>query len=810
MKNSWLHILLGILLPLLSTAQEGKKGHVQGYVVVSQSNEKIPFCHIKIIESGDQFISDENGFFKTPILNFGEHHFVISNVGYGTDTINVTLNKPLLKYNIELEPIVYVIGPHTVVADKEHVGAIGRIKPIEGVMIAHGKKAEIINLDHVNGNLANNNARQIYATIPGLNIWESDGAGIQLGIGGRGLSPNRTANYNTRQNGYDISADALGYPESYYTPPSQAIAQIQFIKGAASLQFGPQFGGMINFKLKEGDKYREITGEYQKTFSSFGGNSTYFDCGGSAKRMQYFGFFNWKTGNEWRPNSAYEIMSGGINFTYHIDENKSINVEFTKMNYLAQQPGGLTDYEFEHTPLISKRERNWFSVDWNLWNVDYNHTINSKNIISSKFFGLLASRKALGFLGQINRTDPLTERNLIVGNFNNIGNETRYLKLYDIKDIPQAFLVGFRLYKGYSTGQQGFSTAGNGPDFYFIDNSDFEHSDYQFPSFNGAAFIENILRINDRTSFIPGIRFEHISTSATGTYNNITTDLAGNIIDNSEFSQSLSNDRSFVIFGLGFNHKLKSDTLALYANISQNYRSINFTDMQIVNPNFKIDPNLQDERGFNSDIGVKGFIDNILYYDFSIYALAYNNRIGTTIEKDSILFNTYQYRTNISKSLSTGFEGVVQLNWLNLFGQGKTKWKMSSLVNYSYTWARYLDKNSIYNGNFVELVPPVNYKIAAQFGYGDLNVSLQYNWVHWQYSDATNSLSQPNAVNGIIPTYDVLDLGVKYKYDLITISAGINNLLNESYFTRRATSYPGPGIITSAPRNVYFTFGLNF
>ena len=85
-----------------------------------------------------------------------------------------------------------------------------------------------------------------------MNIIEYDGAGLQLGIGGRGLNPKRTAHYNTRQNGYEISADALGYPETYYTPPIEAIEQIDLLRGAASLQYGPQFGGMINFKLKDG------------------------------------------------------------------------------------------------------------------------------------------------------------------------------------------------------------------------------------------------------------------------------------------------------------------------------------------------------------------------------------------------------------------------------------------------------------------------------------------------------------------------------------------------------------------------------
>jgi Fe(3+) dicitrate transport protein len=51
------------------------------------------------------------------------------------------------------------------------------------------KKTEVINMKNINANLASNNTRQIYARIPGLNIWEYDRGGLQLGIGGRGLSP---------------------------------------------------------------------------------------------------------------------------------------------------------------------------------------------------------------------------------------------------------------------------------------------------------------------------------------------------------------------------------------------------------------------------------------------------------------------------------------------------------------------------------------------------------------------------------------------------------------------------------------------
>ncbi|MCB9195537.1 MAG: TonB-dependent receptor [Flavobacteriales bacterium] len=806
--NKWFNITFLILFTFSFFGQE--KGSIEGKIVDHSNSEFVPFCHIQILETNDHFISDPEGYFKSPSLEFGSYHLVVSNIAFIRDTILVQVDANKVKADITLKPLNVSLGTYNVSAKKESVGSISKVKPIEGVVITYGKKTEIIAVGKVNGNLANNSARQIYSTIPGLNIWESDGAGIQLGIGGRGLSPSRTANYNTRQNEYDISADALGYPESYYSPPAQAIEQIQFIKGAGALQFGPQFGGVVNFKLKQGHQHRLISGSYQKSFSSFKSNSTYFDFGGTNKRLRYFFFFNHKAGNEWRPNSNYEVFTGGINISYYISENTLFGLELTKMNYLAQQSGGLTDYEFNTNPQQSKRDRNWFFVDWNLWSASIKHTFNSKNILTSKVFGLYAQRKALGYLGQINRTDPGEERNLIEGTFDNIGIETRFLKLYDVKNRPQAFVAGFRLYKGFSIGEQGYGNKATTPDFYYVDQSEFEHSKYEFPSFNAAFFLENIFRLTDKTSIIPGLRWEYISTEAIGSYNSITTDLAGNVIGNDYFEQSLVNKRSFVIGGLGLNHKIKGDTIECYANFSQNYRSINFTDMQISNPNFKIDPNLKDETGYNADLGIKGYLNDLLYYDVSAFFLHYNNRIGTTILKDSVLFNTYQYRTNISESISTGVEGIVYVNWSNISHKKEHQIKFSTFLNYSYTYARYTGENELFKGNFVELVPPVNYKTGFQLLWKNLTFFGQYSWVHWQYSDASNSLSQPNAVNGIIPTYSIVDAGMKLKFENVGLNFGVNNILNELYFTRRATSYPGPGIIPSAPRNFYATFVLNF
>src|ERR1700753_1581485 len=100
---------------------------------------------------------------------------------------------------------------------------ITRLRDVDGAGIYAGKKSELIVLKDITANTATNNSRQIYSRVAGLNIYENDGgAGTQLAIGGRGLDPNRVSNFNTRQNGYDINADAPGYPARHTHPPRRS------------------------------------------------------------------------------------------------------------------------------------------------------------------------------------------------------------------------------------------------------------------------------------------------------------------------------------------------------------------------------------------------------------------------------------------------------------------------------------------------------------------------------------------------------------------------------------------------------------
>ena len=75
-----------------------------------------------------------------------------------------------------------------------------------------------------------------------------------------------------------------------------------------------------------------------------------------------------------------------------------------------------------------------------------------------------------------------------------------------------------------------------------------------------------------------------------------------------------------------------------------------------------------------------------------------------------------------------------------------------------------------------------------------------------QFSEATNTVEGGvSAVVGLIPAYDIMDLSLSYQYKRFRLEASVNNLADKMYFTRRATGYPGPGILPSDGRGFFVT-----
>lgn len=745
-------------------------------------------------------ISDTNGAFSFKGLPSGKYHIRVSFAGARRLDQTVEIRDKSIDIVVTLEE-AQAVQLDEVDVTRVNDRVADKLMQVEGTAIYAGKKTEVINLKNINANLATNNARQVYARIAGLNIWEYDGAGLQLGIGGRGLNPSRVSNFNMRQNGYDISADALGYPESYYTPPTEALDRIEIVRGAASLQYGTQFGGMINFKMKKGPTDKQLEFTSRQTLGSFGFFNSFNSVGGQIKRLNYYAFYQYKKGDSWRPNGHFNQNTAYAHLDYAFTNKLKLTAEYTHMDYLAQQPGGLTDEQFEADPSVSVRARNWFKVKWNLFNLSLDYQLGEHTKLNWINYHLDAGREALGVLSYINRPDPGegTPRDLMDDKYDNYGSELRVLHQYSLfNKQTSSLLIGARAYKGLTFKKQGDADTGLGPDFNFL-NSQPNKSDFRFPGTNLALFAENIFQITSKLSITPGARIEYIYTGAKGNY----TQFQFGVPDLTR-TDNKSNPRSFVLFGIGTSYK-PHPTIELYANISQNYRSINFTDLRVQNQNARVDSLLKDERGYTADGGLRGNLKDWLYYDLSVFYLKYNDRIGSVFTSDPNNM-IYRLRTNVADSRNIGFESLIEADLLKAFTQGASKYKLMAYTNFSLINARYIHTdNTAIKDKEVEFVPPLLFRTGLSFGNKTFNTSLQYAYVAQHFSDATNAESTPTAVDGIVPAYQIVDFSASYNWKWFTLSGSINNLMNEKYFTRRADGYPGPGILPSDPRTYYIT-----
>ncbi|MCB4799952.1 TonB-dependent receptor domain-containing protein [Neotamlana laminarinivorans] len=777
--------------------------------VVTFQEKPVNAVNVYDKDSGLLAITDASGTFK-----FSTHKINLTLVFYASEyeIKEVIINsKQSNNLKIELYSLATELSEVVVNANKRKAFELKRLNDVEETAIYAGKKTEVVLIDQSMANLASNNARQIYSQVAGLNIYQNDDAGLQLNIGGRGLDPNRTANFNTRQNGYDISADVLGYPESYYSPPAEALSEIQIVRGAASLQYGTQFGGLVNFKFKEPNSSKPLEFITRNTLGSFGLFTNFTSVSGTQNKLSYYTYANYKKGDGFRPNSEFESINTFTHLGYQLSEKTKIEGELTYLNYLAKQAGGLTDDMFYNNPYQSNRARNWFKVDWLLYNLKLAHEFNANTNFTFNFFGLNASRKALGFrTNRVSQVDSGEARDLIVGDFNNFGFESRLLSKYTILNKNATFLIGTKFYKANNYQRQGPGSDGADADFNFY-NDDFpnysDQSEFDLPNFNVSVFGENIFYVTDKFSVTPGFRFEYIKTESEGFYKQINTDAAGNVIFEEDVADNRNFERSFVLLGIGLSYKPNS-SLEFYGNVSQNYRSVTFSDINIANPAFSIDPDITDEEGFTADLGIRGNYKGYVSYDAGLFCLFYNGRIGF-VQKEAADGSITSQRGNVGDAVMYGVESLFDFNLKKILGLNNNI-QLNYFINTSIINSEYTSSEEPgVEGNKVEFVPDLNLKTGLNGGYKNLLASIQYTYLGQQFTDATNATAGSiSGVIGEIPAYDILDLSLSYKYKKFKLETGVNNVLDNAYFTRRATGYPGPGIIPSAPRNWYVTLQI--
>ena len=756
--------------------------------------------------------SDQNGNYVLKDLPAGTYELKASMIGFKAQLMSFSIGKEEVKeVDFALIDDDIWLESFELMASRGMNGQ-GRLPEVEDFRINAGRKNEVIRLGEIDANLAMNNSRQIFGRTPGISIWENDGSGIQLGVASRGLSPNRSWEFNVRMNGYDITPDPMGYPEAYFTPPMEVVENIEIIRGASSLQYGPQFGGLMNFVLRKPDPATRFTAETINTVGSNGLFSTFNYIGGTEGKWDYTAYHQKRRGNGWRENGFFNTDHAHLEVNYAVSNRLKIGTEMTYMTTESQQPGGLTDAQFAEDPSQSTRSRNWFNTPWFIPSLNADYIVSPKTKLNFKAFGTIAERNSVGFVQAITAEDDLGNRQVDRDLYHTFGTELRLSTAYSLFGKEHNLVAGYRFYKGnIDRNQRGVGDSGTDMNFDLVEES--YPRDLDFDNVNHAAFVENMFNVTDKLLLTAGLRLEHISSNMEGILNTVN--------GVPQLLTPETRSRTFALLGFGGEYHL-TKTTELYTNFSQAYRPVLISDLTPPATTDVIDPNLQDASGFNFDFGYRGNIGSFLNFDASFFYLNYADRIGT-ITQTAADGSRFQFRTNLGTSVSQGFDAFVEFDPITAFVGNSTIGYIHLFASLAYVNATYQDfeRTSIVNGeivtnnlagNRVENAPRKINRYGATYRFKDFSMTWQLSDIGEAFSDATNSV-EPNAAatSGLIPAYSVQDLSAGYTFKKkYSLESGVNNLTDARYFTRREGGYPGPGIMPADGRTFYMTFGVKF
>jgi Fe(3+) dicitrate transport protein len=313
---------------------------------------------------------------------------------------------------------------------------------------------------------------------------------------------------------------------------------------------------------------------------------------------------------------------------------------------------------------------------------------------------------------------------------------------------------------------------------------------------NVAFFVENLIYVTPKFSISPAFRVESGISKMSGTISYLTNEKVPNDIIH-----------KFTMLGISSQYKILP-TVRTYAGWSQAYRPVIFSDIIPLTALDRIDQNLKDAFGYNAEVGISGTIKDLLSFDISLFQIQYNNRIGSLVLPDANGQN-YVFKTTLGNSLTTGLE---------VYAEAKlVKNQLSFFTATSYLDAYYQKGNVVVNsenksieGNRLETAPHWISRNGLRFQHKILSATLQYSYVSESFSDALNTKTpSADGAKGLVPAYSLIDLNLSMRFSQhYTFKFGINNLINQQYFTKRPTGYPGVGIWNSDGRSIIASFSF--
>lgn len=692
----------------------------------------------------------------------------------------------------------------TVKAYRHHQN-ITQLADVHGTFLAAGHKNEVINIASLPANITEKTGRQIFARVPGAFVYDMDGSGNQVNFATRGLDPHRSWEFNVRQNGVVINSDIYGYPASHYSMPMEAVKNVEVVRGTAALQYGAEFGGMVNYVLKGPDTARVLALESVSSAGSFGLLSLFNAAGGRHGRWTYYGYMYNRNSDDYRKNGSSRSDAQYFCLGYDLSPKMSLKIEAGRSTYRYRLPGPLTDAQFEQDPRQATRSRNFYSPEIWVPALHWNWKLSSRTTINWIISGVFGSRNSVLFEGFAIRQDTVSQatgqyasRIVDIDNFNSKTSELRIIHHYRLGKFKNVLSGGLRYFNNdMRRRQRGKGTAGT--DYDLSISGEFGR-DMAYKSTSMAFSLENMVYLTDRLIITPGMRYEYGQTDMSGYISYLDPDDIPNTIRH-----------RIPAFGINGRWEL-TRKIQVYGGISQAYRPVLFKDIIPGSVLEVANKDLKNAFGHNAELGIRGSYRWITRFDITLFTLRYNNRLGSLVQQATD-GSSYLFKTNIGDSQTSGVEWYTEISPVRTENLTVTAFTASSWMSARYVRATIAvnGENRNISGNRIESAPDWISRNGLGLSYRALSTALQYSYVSSSYADPANTvIPAADGSVGLVPAYGIWDLNA-------SLSIGshwkarfsLNNLADHRYFTKRPLFYPGPGIWPSAGRSFVVSLGVS-
>lgn len=685
-------------------------------------------------------------------------------------------------------PEVIRLQEQRVVGEREPAPVPRFLPDVQGTQIYAGKKTTVIEPERL-PQVTNDNYRQVLSRVPGLFLSEESTPLVSIGY--RGLDPHRMQFMNPLKDGIPIHADMMGYPEAYYLPPVDALQRIDFIRGGASLLYGPQVGGALNFVTRQPNPDRPLSLRTNQSFGSYGFYSTYTEASGTSGDLGYHAYYYQKQGDGFRArNSDFGLYSGSAMMTYALNETNRLRLAFDGYSEEHGEPGGLSREGFASNRNQTNREFDRFQLQRfapsAIWESELSADTQMRVALFGHRYTRWSARQRGGSFGQAPSGADAATNSIEDQRFNTFGVDSR------VRHDWQALGENHTLSAGamyYYTDSPRTDMRGATPDAVSgaVRNENVRNTNY------GAVFAENRFGWG-RLSLIPSVRLENYALSVREFIN----------VSKTQAGQALANKSDFTfmpLFGFGAMYSLLP-SIEVYGNASSSYRPAIFTQAVTAAANQSVADDLSPGSAFQYEVGLRGRPTSWVTWDTSLFWLDFQNQIGTVQLPDG----SSQIR-NVGRARHMGWEVSGELAFVALVDSLRGSSLAAAFGEVSLFTNLTLQDAEFIGGPFKGKTPMYAADTLVRGG-------VQYEHPRFaRISLLTTAVGNAfandnNTANFAVPNYQVWDLLLEGKVwgDRVALFGGVNNLFNENYFARVRADGIDPAFL----RNYVGGVRLNF